>query len=903
MSSPTVAQALIPDPGLEDRPIQSISVTARDFTAQDVKRMTGLREGMPFSVERVRATLQPLYQTGLFRDIRIDAQQGEAGILLLYHFSEKIFVGKVNISGHTFSTKKIRNALQLPEGSEFSTDAWREALTRLMNFYHRNGYFQPQITLDTIPQEKKTVVDLEIGVQQGPRVRLSSIRFTGNRALPDVLLYLTLGIAEGYYNADHIDKGMKKLVRLYEKRGYLQATIGPPEIRYDEALQEITLVIPLEAGTQVRIYFTGSFEKQGLFWRKPLENQLLIKEQSSIDQNVLEESRERLEQFYRDQGYLFARVAYRREDFQGENRVNITFDIQSGSQVLLMDIRFKGNESVQAKELRKVLTSKETGILLPRYIQPKTIDPTDLRALASYYRSRGFLDVRVESELMVHPKGDRADLLFKIEEGVQTFIEEIRFNGNLTFTDEKLLSVSELSAGNPFNFVRAREAEFKILSLYSSVGYAYATVALSPTFSEDRHGVVLAYTVVEDQPAFIGRIFPQGNTYTEDHVILRELLIRTDDPYDEEKIRLSVQRLYRLGFLSEVRIGPIREEKEYVRDLLLSVRERKAGALEFGVGYGEVERFRGFVEASHSNLFGTGRRLSLRAELSQIDEKYVMSYKEPWVFSFAMDGQAALIYQVEELKSFDRRTIGGTVGLDKSFSDYTKGSIQYRFEQNKCEEIEANAVLTQEDLQRITVGSIIPSLVRDSRDDPFNPTRGSVNGIIIKDSAKLLGSETQFVKTTLQSSWYQSLTDWLVVGLSGRGGFAQKFGETEAIHCSERFFLGGRSTIRGYSLDTVGVNGQTLINLTPTGGNAMLLFNTEFRVALPKRFGLVLFVDGGNVWEEYPEVQLSDFKYSVGTGLRYNTPVGPFRLDWGYKLNREEDESAWELHFTLGHTF
>jgi outer membrane protein insertion porin family len=194
-------------------------------------------------------------------------------------------------------------------------------------------------------------------------------------------------------------------------------------------------------------------------------------------------------------------------------------------------------------------------------------------------------------------------------------------------------------------------------------------------------------------------------------------------------------------------------------------------------------------------------------------------------------------------------------------------------------------------------------LIRDSRDDPFNPSKGSVNGIIIKDGAKILGSEVQFVKTTLQSSWYHSLTRWLVLAVSGRAGIAQKFGETEAIHCSERFFLGGRSTIRGYSQDTVGVPGQTLINLRPTGGNAMLLLNTELRLRLALRLGIVLFLDGGNVWVEYPDIQISDFKYSTGAGLRYNTPVGPLRLDWGYKLDREIGESTSEFHFTLGHTF
>ncbi len=888
---------------LEGKPIISISVNARTLTPEDISRMTGLRIGTPFSAISVRKTLKPLYQTGLFKDIRIEAEPSENGVALKFIFIEKVFISKILLTGHTFSTKKVLQALDLREGEEFSAETWRKALSRLLNFYHRQGYFQPQVTLNAIPQVRKNTVNLEIKIQQGSRARLGKILFTGNRVLSDVLLYFTLGVAEGYYEADAIEKGLDKLNQLYQNRGYMQATVGPPELSYDERKQEVSITIPIEAGIQVKVYFKGKFEKQTFFWKKPLEDQLLIREEKSIDINVLEESRERLERYFKDQGYLFAKVTYVREDQPEKGLVNITFEIESGHPVLLMSIRFEGNQKIPAKELRKLIQTQSTGILIPYVVQEKAIQ-TDIKTLEAYYLSQGFLQPQIKSALTFNDKKDRADLTFQIEEGIQTLIDQIEFEGNITFSDSELLEVSGLKPHTPYDIARTREAEFRILSHYSKKGYAYAQVSHTPEFEDERQRVKLHYQITEDQPAFVGKIFLQGNTFTEDHVILRELLIHPNDPYDEEKIRLSEQRLYRLGFLSEVRLNPTTEEKQYVRDLLLSVKERKAGAVDFGLGYGETERFRGFVEVSHRNLFGTGRRLSLRSELSTIEEKYTLTYKEPWVFSLPMDGRAALVYQKEELKTFDRRTIGGTIGLDKSFTERVKGSVQYQYEQNKCEDIDPAAILLgADDLERIAIGSISPSLIRDSRDDPFDPTTGSVNGIIIKDSAKALGSETQFVKVTLQSSWYRSMSKWLVLALSGRSGIAQKFGVTEAIHCSERFFLGGRSTIRGYSQDSVGVQNQTLIGLKPTGGNAMILINGELRFRLLKRLGVVLFLDGGNVWVEYPDIQLSDFKYSTGAGIRFNTPVGPLRLDWGYKLNREVGESPSELHFTLGQAF
>jgi outer membrane protein insertion porin family len=156
---------------------------------------------------------------------------------------------------------------------------------------------------------------------------------------------------------------------------------------------------------------------------------------------------------------------------------------------------------------------------------------------------------------------------------------------------------------------------------------------------------------------------------------------------------------------------------------------------------------------------------------------------------------------------------------------------------------------------------------------------------------------------THQSSFFASPTPKTTFAFSMRVGGSRKFGETTIIPLSERFFSGGRSTVRGYSQNELGVEGETINNGTPTGGNAILIFNEEWRVSIYKSFGAVFFFDHGNVWREFDEIELGEIKSSVGAGLRYNTPVGPLRIDWGYKLNREGSDSAAEYHFMLGHAF
>jgi outer membrane protein insertion porin family len=181
----------------------------------------------------------------------------------------------------------------------------------------------------------------------------------------------------------------------------------------------------------------------------------------------------------------------------------------------------------------------------------------------------------------------------------------------------------------------------------------------------------------------------------------------------------------------------------------------------------------------------------------------------------------------------------------------------------------------------------------------FNPTSGSLHGIAVKDAMPAIGSEANFTKLTLQTSWYVPLFSRVVAALSGRAGISWPHGETTETPLHERFYLGGGTTIRGYTQDSVGPTGT---DGTPQGGQSMLLGNAELRINPAGGFGVVLFTDAGNVWDEQT-IHTGDLRASYGGGIRYNTPVGPLRVDYGQKINRQPGESPGEVHFSLGHVF
>jgi outer membrane protein insertion porin family len=240
------------------------------------------------------------------------------------------------------------------------------------------------------------------------------------------------------------------------------------------------------------------------------------------------------------------------------------------------------------------------------------------------------------------------------------------------------------------------------------------------------------------------------------------------------------------------------------------------------------------------------------------------------------------------------------LGTERNVGRKAKADIFYEYSIVKTFEVKPDIVLIKEDTGTLAISGIRPSIMYDTRDNAFDPKKGVFAGMTVKFASKAFLSETDFIKLILQGSVYQKLTGRLTAAVSVKGGAAEGLGDTDDLPLVERFFLGGRSTVRGYEQDTLGPKGS---QGTPTGGNAFFLGNLELRAYVGRGWGLVGFLDAGNVWRKWADSDLGDLKYTAGLGLRYNTPVGPLRLDYGRKLERKPGESKGELHFSIGHAF
>ncbi|MBE9504972.1 MAG: BamA/TamA family outer membrane protein, partial [Proteobacteria bacterium] len=340
-----------------------------------------------------------------------------------------------------------------------------------------------------------------------------------------------------------------------------------------------------------------------------------------------------------------------------------------------------------------------------------------------------------------------------------------------------------------------------------------------------------------------------------------------------------------------------KEKKEKTKDMHLEVTEKKAGAFEIGLGYATDIGARAFSELSYVNLWGTARSIKLRGEVNDLEKKVLLGYMEPWLLGKQMDGRINLLHQSTDKDSYDLKKDGLILGIDKQLSDFLEVSLQYEIDKNTYSNVQPGTTQAEGES---TIASLGPLLIRDSRDDPFNPVKGSVNLLRYELAKEAFASDEEFQKMTAQSSWYKAITENSVGAVSLRGGYIDLLGSTTSIPIDKRFFLGGRTTVRGFRQDSIGPKNALGGAI---GGEKMLNFNAEIRMRLIGNLGGLLFYDAGNVWASDETARLSDMRTAAGVGLRYLTPVGPLSLEYGHKLDRKKDESAGEWYFTIGNIF
>jgi len=849
----------------------------------------------------IREGIATLYLKGIFKDIRVEAFPDNGGVRLEYIVTPIAIVDELVIHGNSaISTGTILDALAGTEGKELRDEKLSLLRSDLLALYQAEGFYDATVAFRSTPLKEPHRVALHVDIRESQPTIIAEISFSGNTVFTDKDLLKVMKNKKGSRLRRDIllDTEMEAILNKYTDKGYPVAKAGPVDIGFRD--NKAFVNVQGNEGPLVTASFIGNSE----FSSNKLRQTLLIWSEHDLSDSVVDSSMDKIKALYREKGYSDVTMDVKKSEQPG--RLDLEFTVHEGPRVIVEEIAIRGNAVFSAKQIEKQMALRESGWFTSQPFRQDLLD-RDVENLRDRYLDAGYLSVAVNQNTV--RSGDKNATVVSIEiiEGPRTRTGAISFDGNTAFTATELQNTMYLKQGAPFSERLADEDKYRILMMYSNKAYLYVRVEVEKSPHDGT--VDVRYRITEDLPVLIGKIILRGNVRTKDEVIMRELLVKQGDPYDYGAILTSQQRIYRFGYFRVARFDTVHPgEKEYITDMLLTVEERPAGAVEFGVGYGDLDRLRGFVEVSHRNLWGTARYSSLRFEQSDILKRAIFNFQQPWFLGRKLENKFSLVWSdSEKLNSSTReiyyktRKTVASFGVERAYKKL-RPSLTYQFENVVNYSVKPEAQLTPEDSGRVLVSSLSPALIWDLRDDVFNPRRGALYGIVLKEALKELWSEADFSKLTVQGSWFLPI-DTAVLALSARAGVAWPFRDTAEVPIHERFYVGGSTTVRGFRQDAVGPgvvgpDGEPV----PTGGSSMAVLNLELRVNPGEGFGVVFFTDAGNVWPGQ-KINVKDLRSSYGAGIRYGTPVGPLRIDYGQKIHRLPGESPGELHFNIGNTF
>jgi outer membrane protein insertion porin family len=866
-----------------------------------VLRLIAVKIGDRLTGSAVREGIATLYLKGIFKDIRVEAFPDDGGVRLEYVVTPITVVDTIAIHGNSgVSTSTILDTLAGIKGKELREEKLPSLKAGLLALYQSEGFYDAAVAFRSEPLKEPKHVALHVDIRESLPTLIADITFSGNTVFKDKQLLRVMKSNKGAPLKRELllDTDREAILNKYFKAGYPAAKFGPVNISFRDSRAFVNIVC--NEGPRVITRFTGNRE----FGAKTLAQNLLIWSEHDISDSVVDSSVDKIKALYRENGYAEATLDVIKTEQPG--LLDLEFKIQEGPRVLVKEITVRGNTVFTAKDIKKRMALRESGWFTSHPFREDLLD-NDVENIRDRYLDLGYLSVAVNQNTVMSSDKSTAAVMLDLVEGPQTRTGGISFEGNTAFTVAELLDTANLKSGAPFNERLVDEDKYRILMAYSNKAYLFVRVDVEKT---PRDGTVdVHYRITEDRPVSIGRIILRGNVRTRDEVIMRELLVKQGDPYDYGAILTSQQRIYHFGYFRVARFDPVHPGvKEYITDLLFTVEERPAGAVTLSVGYGDLDRIRGSVEVSHRNLWGTARYASLRYEQSDILKRAIFNFQEPWILGYRLDNKFSLVWSDSEKLNSDTREIYyktrktvASFGVEKTFKNLTP-SLTYQFENVVNYDVLQAAELTPEDSGRVLVSSLSPALIWDLRDDVFNPGRGALYGIVLKEALRELWSQADFSKLTVQGSWFLPI-DASVLALSARAGTAWPFRGTAEVPIHERFYAGGSTTVRGFTQDSIGPsavdeNGDVI----PTGGSSMVVLNVELRLNPGEGFGVVFFTDAGNVWPGQ-ELNIKDLRSSYGAGIRYGTPVGPLRIDYGQKTRQLPGESPGEFHFNIGNTF
>jgi outer membrane protein insertion porin family len=662
--------------------------------------------------------------------------------------------------------------------------------------------------------------------------------------------------------------------------------------------------------------------------QEDVEAALKIRPHTILDAEKMRKGIADAKKLYEEKGYLDATITPKTEPVaDGANEVALTYVVDEGKIVRIQTIEIEGNTAFSDRKLKGVMTTSEENII-SRFTGAGVLNSdtlkTDTERLTAYYYDNGYITVRVD-EPKVERRDDGLYVTVKIAEGDQFNVGTIGFTGDVR-DDLALDKDLDLKSGEVFRSSKLRQDILKLTDKYGDVGYAFVNIEPDTDIDQDKKTVDIRYKIDKGPEVTIDKILITGNTKTRDKVLRRELKVEEQERFSGTQLKKSRDALNRLGFFQEVNLTTQRGRSEEKLNLQVDVKEGQTGSLTAGAGFSSADNLLFNARIQENNLFGRGQRAVLNADFGSRRQNFIASYTEPWLFDIPLNSTLDAFRWRLDYNDFTR---GGTgvglrllypltaLGYNQVFGwslEELRIGAEYRFEDAEISDVNRRSppTVVRSEGESIT-SSIRPIISRNTLNNYFDPTRGSSQEISLEYAG--LGGESEFLKFDAKTRHFWPIyksPSWgtFVYSIGGQIGWGRGFAGVigHELPLYERYFPGGINSVRGFKTRTLGPREPVFepqgneINTDPIGGSRQLIVNNEIIFPIVEPLGLkgVVFFDAGNSWLDSDGWDVGTLRYAAGTGIRWQSPLGPIRIEFGIPLNKKKDDKTTVVLFSFG---
>ncbi len=875
-----------------EQPVQIQSVEVQNDTGfmdyRDTQKIIPFVAGQMTSTTEIETTLENLKKLEWVKSLNYTIEElPNRSVNLKITIEEFRMVRGISVNGnYPFLSKQITRLIPLQPGNVFDVNFLAPSILAIEEFLQKNGFYNSVATITSREHKKFPVVDLRIQIQKGHTYRYGDIAIEGNTVFSGQRLRNKVSRSSRYQES-RLKKDLRRIDRLYTKKGYIKSRVKVENKTFNEDKKTVDLQISVRENKKLVLTFSGQKSASSSKLREIVN----LSDSRSYDRYAMEQGQARLERYYLKNGFPFVEIFP--SIFKEEETVYIDYEIEAGPRIELRKLSFGGNKKLSDKKIAKMILSREAKLFSPGIYDEEVLAKDKITVLQAY-TDDGYLDVAIsEASMETNAFGDQRTVTFLVTEGKQYEISDVEFYGlpedSLLFTQKLPLRTKK-----PFNHKRYKQTEEKILQNLFELGYAYATIQSEFVKDTASATVKVIYTIASGPKTFVRHIIIKGDYKTHLSILKQNLEFKEGDLFNYQKLLNSQLNLRRLGIFSTVKASALGfEEKQNQVDALFEVQEDKTITTNFQLGYDNRNSIRGEMNFTKRNFFGLAKQIHTRIIGGLKFDRIETTFSAPRVFGADINLANQYFFEYEDAPIYNAYSYGSFVSSLKTFGSRWTLGVKDQITRTEVIESESDVVALGNSLFDNTLNEFRVFGYYDNRDNFSDPQKGFyiyANNEINTDLSNL---DNNFDTVEIGINHHKKLFNRITLNQSLRYGQIFSLTKASLVPFNELFFMGGSDTVRGFEEDSINTS----------GGIVRFLYNAELHYRLTEGFKLATFFDAGVLDDNLNNIVVDDIRESAGFGLRYFTPVGPIRLDYGFILDRRDDEPLSRLHFSFGYFF